>query len=218
MSNEEKETRERIHTIALAEFQEKGFRDASLRSIVKAAGVTTGSFYWYYKSKEVLFDALVGAHYDHIMQMYQDSLDAFWELSKDEQKEHMGEIGGECMAAMLEYMYQHKAAFQILIDGASGTKYENMLHELTEREIQATHAFSAHMQEIGIEGTETSPELEHIIVSGMFAGLFELVSHNIPVDTARVCARQLHDFYAAGWSYLLNVPVSEKMTKNSVDR
>ena len=37
------------------------------RNIVKNAGVTTGAFYGYYKSKEELFDALVGKQYEHIM-------------------------------------------------------------------------------------------------------------------------------------------------------
>ena len=33
------------------EFLEKGFRAASLRNIVREAGVTTGAFYGYFKSK-----------------------------------------------------------------------------------------------------------------------------------------------------------------------
>ena len=52
-------TREKILEAGKKEFLEKGFRDASLRTIVKEAGVTTGAFYGYYKSKEDLFDALV---------------------------------------------------------------------------------------------------------------------------------------------------------------
>ena len=127
----EKATRDRIHEIATSEFLDKGFRDASLRNIVKEAGVTTGSFYWYYSSKEELYDALVGEHYNHILQMYDDALETFWKMSKEEQKEHMGDIGGECMAAMVEYMYQHLTEFRLLLTASSGTKYENLLHELT---------------------------------------------------------------------------------------
>ena len=41
---------------------EKGFQKASLRNIVKIAGVTTGAFYRCYSSKEVLFAALVEPH------------------------------------------------------------------------------------------------------------------------------------------------------------
>ena len=51
-------TLERIHTAALAEFLEKGYQAASLRGIVKTAGVTTGALYGYYDSKEALFAAL----------------------------------------------------------------------------------------------------------------------------------------------------------------
>ena len=47
-------TLENIHRAAKAEFLEKGYKDASLRNIVKSVGMTTGAFYGYYKSKEEL--------------------------------------------------------------------------------------------------------------------------------------------------------------------
>ena len=53
-----------ILSAAMQEFLEKGYKSASLRNIVKAAGVTTGAFYGYYDSKEDLFEALVGEHYN----------------------------------------------------------------------------------------------------------------------------------------------------------
>ena len=37
----------------------QGFKDASLRNIVKEAGLTTGAFYGYFNNKEELFNALV---------------------------------------------------------------------------------------------------------------------------------------------------------------
>ena len=59
MQDKEQTTQERILEAARAEFLDKGFRTASLRTIVKTAGVTTGALYGYYDSKEALFDALV---------------------------------------------------------------------------------------------------------------------------------------------------------------
>ena len=44
-------TQSRILQAAMAEFLEKDFSQASLRNIVKAAGVTTGAFYRYYPTK-----------------------------------------------------------------------------------------------------------------------------------------------------------------------
>ena len=67
MSESEMTTLELIHAAAKNEFMEKGYKSASLRNIVKTAGVTTGAFYGYYKSKEELFDALVGEQYNTFM-------------------------------------------------------------------------------------------------------------------------------------------------------
>ena len=67
MNKNENNTLDDILSAAKAEFSEKGFQSASLRRIVKNAGVTTGAFYGYFKSKEELFDALVGEQYDTLM-------------------------------------------------------------------------------------------------------------------------------------------------------
>ena len=55
MEEKTQDTLERIQQSALDEFSEKGFLGASLRQIVKHAGVTTGAFYGYFSSKEALF-------------------------------------------------------------------------------------------------------------------------------------------------------------------
>lgn len=57
MTKESMTTLENIHKAAKEEFLEKGFKGASLRNIVKTAGMTTGAFYGYYGSKEELFSA-----------------------------------------------------------------------------------------------------------------------------------------------------------------
>ena len=55
-------TLENIQRAAMEEFSEKGFLGASLRKIVKNAGVTTGAFYGYFSSKEALFASIVEPH------------------------------------------------------------------------------------------------------------------------------------------------------------
>ena len=46
-------TLDNIQQAALDEFLEKGFRGASLRQIVKHAGVTTGAFYGYFSRRKL---------------------------------------------------------------------------------------------------------------------------------------------------------------------
>ena len=80
-------TLERIHRAARAEFLQKGYKDASLRNIVKSVGMTTGAFYGYYKSKEELFDALVGEHYAYLLDCFQKAQNEFADLPHEQQPE-----------------------------------------------------------------------------------------------------------------------------------
>ncbi len=205
MSKEEK-SREKILMAARKEFLEKGFSGASLRRISKEAGVTTGSLYWHFKNKEELFEFIVGGHYDHIIKLYEEGVNRVFGMTPEEQKLFTGDVGKACMLEMLEYMYQYKTEFKILIDGAAGTRYENMIQQLTEAEIHATQRFIRHMRKLGFEGRRIRPELEHILVSSMFSGMLELICHDIPFETAGECAIGLHDYHNAGWMHLLNIP------------
>lgn len=67
------DTLEKIKQAAMEEFLEKGFLEASLRQIVKRAGVTTGAFYGYFSSKQALFASIVEPHAAMMMSRYVDA-------------------------------------------------------------------------------------------------------------------------------------------------
>lgn len=52
-------TRERIVKVAAELFRKNGFHNTSLTQILKAAGLTKGGFYFHFKSKEELGDAVI---------------------------------------------------------------------------------------------------------------------------------------------------------------
>lgn len=87
-------TLERIQQAALDEFSEKGFLGASLRQIVKNAGVTTGAFYGYFSSKEALFASIVEPHAAALMGRFMEAQTGFADLPEEEQPVHMGEASG----------------------------------------------------------------------------------------------------------------------------
>lgn len=97
-------TLERIHAAAQAEFLKKGYQGASLRNIVKTAGVTTGALYGYYDSKEALFAALVDESYRHVLDTYRAAVFGFEALRPEEQVAQMGDVGKNCMRELLTYM------------------------------------------------------------------------------------------------------------------
>lgn len=202
---EELQTLQRIKEAAKIEFLEKGFQSASLRNIVKNAGVTTGAFYGYYKSKEELFDALVSQQYEHLLKIYVDVQNQFKTLDTDSQQDMMGKVSGDCMEEMLDYMYENEDAFRLILLCSKGTKYENMVHEMSEVEVQATHDFVQAMETDGKEITHVDPMLEHVLISGMFTGFFELLIHRSDIKEAKLYLRQLRAFYTAGWKELFGV-------------
>ena len=82
-------TLEKIQRAAMEEFSEKGFQGASLRQIVKQAGVTTGALYGYFSSKEALFASIVEPHAAALMGRFMEAQTAFAEMPEKEQPEHM---------------------------------------------------------------------------------------------------------------------------------
>ena len=101
MQDKEQTTQERILEAARAEFLDKGFRTASLRTIVKTAGVTTGALYGYYDSKEALFDALVKESYEYFLSAYRTTLEEFDRLPIEQQPEYMSTVSQTCLEKLL---------------------------------------------------------------------------------------------------------------------
>ena len=183
----ESETQAKILAAATAEFLRKGFRGASLRQIVKSVGVTTGAFYRYYASKEELFDALVMPHARRIMELYEAEAASFGKMAPGEQIDAMGEAGRRCMRAMYEYARAHRDAFRLILAAPESSKCGDFIHRLTEREIAETRGFVSLLAAHGRAVTALSPRFEHIVVSGRFAALFELIVHDVPPEEALKC-------------------------------
>ena len=196
---ERSDTLEQIHQAAVEEFLEKGFQEASLRQIVKNAGVTTGAFYGYYSNKAALFAALVEPHAAAVMGRFMETQLAFAKLPKEEQPEHMGKESAACIDWMLDYIYDHYAPFKLLICKADGTPYEDFIHEMVEVEVEYTFRYIEVLKNLGRQVPELDKDLCHMIASGMFNGIFEMIRHDMPKDRAKRFIDQLREFSTAGW-------------------
>ena len=188
---------------ARAEFLEKGYKSASLRNIVKTAGVTTGAFYGYYKSKEELFDALVGVQYEMVMTKFVAAQEQFASLPPEKQRDEMGGISGDCMEWVTEYVYKNPVEFKLILTCSEGTKYGNLIHDMVEIEVRATHRFAKNLEMLGYPEYSVDPQLEHMLASGLFSAYFELVVHDMPYETAKEYIRDLRNFYTAGWQRIM---------------
>ena len=196
-------TLEKIQQAALAEFLDKGFLGASLRQIVKNAGVTTGAFYGYFSSKEALFNAIVEPHAAALMGRFMEVQTTFAELPEKEQPEHMGLESGRCVDWMVDYICAHREPVKLLLCCAEGTSYEHFVHNMVEVEVEYTQRYMEVLRRLGRDIPVLDKSLCHIIASGMFNGIFEIVVHDMPRDQAMRDVDQLRAFYTAGWSKLM---------------
>lgn len=203
MSETEKTTLERIYIVAKQEFLNKGFRAASLRNIVKTAGVTTGAFYGYFSSKEALFSAIVEPHAAAVMGRFITEQMNFAELPKEEQPAHLGVESSNCVRWMLDYMYENIEEFKLLLFCSEGTSYENFVHSMVEVEVESTFRYIEVLKSLGNEVPELDRGLCHMIASGMFEGVCEVIRHDMPKERAEVFVEQLMEFHNAGWRKIM---------------
>ena len=185
-------TLESIQQAAMQEFLDKGFQGASLRQIVKNAGVTTGAFYGYFSSKEALFNALVEPHAAALMGKFMEAQTSFAELPEEQQPSHMG-------VESRTYLEPVK----LLLTRSEGTSYEHFVHNMVEVEVEYTLQYMEVLRRLGKDIPELDKSLCHIIASGMMSGIFEIVVHDMPREQALRDVDQLRDFYTAGWLKLM---------------
>ena len=196
-------TLESIQRAAMQEFLDKGFQGASLRQIVKNAGVTTGAFYGYFSSKEALFNALVEPHAAALMGRFMEAQTTFAELPEEEQPQNMGRESGECVRWMVEYICRHREPVKLLLCKAEGTSYERFVHNMVEVEVEYTLQYMDVLRRLGKDIPVLDKSLCHIIASGMLGGIFEVVIHDMPYEQAMGDVEQLLAFYTAGWLKLM---------------
>ena len=187
----------------MQEFLEKGFKSASLRNIVKTAGVTTGAFYSYYDCKEDLFEALVGKHYDFLLNRFCKAQKDFTEIPPEEQPDNLTSTSGECMYEMLLYAYEHLNEFKLILCCSEGTRFSKLIDEMAEIETKGTHDYLMVLEKLGRPAPPIDERLEHILITGMFNTFFELIIHEMPLDEAIHYLNEMRAFYTAGWMKIM---------------
>lgn len=112
------EIRREIEKEGLKEFRELGYKAASIRSIVRNSNTSIGNFYKYFKSKDDLFESLVGPVYERLM-VY------FRQFGEVELNEKARLIFYELMEKILEIFNDNSTELSILLNKSSDSKYEN---------------------------------------------------------------------------------------------
>ena len=158
---------ERILVCAREEFLEKGYSEASLRTIAAKADTTTGSIYSRFGDKEGLFCAIVEPAAEGLTQIFLKTQEAFHAREAEEQPKVMEDyvVGG--MDEMLDYVYDRFDDFRLLLDASYGTKYQDFVEHLVDIETEYTYKYMEATQFLQ-EGSMITEEFLHIMSRAMF--------------------------------------------------
>jgi AcrR family transcriptional regulator len=191
MSTKAEDTEKNILNTARKHFLKDGFSGASLRNIVKDAGLTTGAFYKYYPTKEALFDALTDPYIEHIYQIYDRIVEDFEKLSAKEQTSNMSDTSGDGMDQMIDYIYEHYDNFRLLLKCGDSGKFETFIHNMVDREMRSSLEYVKKMKEDGIEIPIVGESLMHMIYTGFFSSIFQIIEHDIDKSNPKIYASKI---------------------------
>lgn len=187
---------------AKQEFLSCGFAEASLRTIAKNAGTSTGSIYTRFGDKEGLFREIVEPVSSEYKRMFLEIQETFHQFDQAVQRENMGTYTIRSQERIFDYMYEHFDEFRLLLDASYGTQFEHFVDELVNIEVDYTYRY---MKVTNCENVITgavSEEFLHIVTSAYFNGFFEVVRHNMDREQAKQYIQMLARYHMAGFNVI----------------
>ena len=130
MTAKDGETKLALIKAARSEFIEKGYINASLRSICKKAEVTTGALYFFFKDKDDLFDAVVGGPLRELDATVGEHLRREAEGDISDPLDETLDI--EDSKRIMEILFKYKEEFILILTKAQGSRYENIKDRLID--------------------------------------------------------------------------------------
>ena len=184
------------------EFLDKGYEKASLRSIAQNAGVTTGALYVRFPNKSALFAALVEPVSAHLLGLFRTGNDQGFEQLDEGRPEDMWSTSEDVITRIVDYIFEHKEPFDLLINHAAGSGYEHFLDDLVEEEVSQSLAYLDAMRERGLACASPSHDDLHALVSAEYYAFFEIVRHDTSKEDAVARIKLIVDFFRPGWENL----------------
>jgi len=130
--------------------------------------------------------------------------ESFHQLDADYQKENMFYYSGTEAERLVSYIYDHYDVFKLLLECSEGTEFSDFLNQLVEIEMEYTVKYMEATKDDALKNERITTEFLHIVTSAYFSGIFEMVRHDMKREDGMLYAKQLREFYYAGFAKIYN--------------
>ena len=186
-------------------FMKNGYERTNLREVCKESGVTTGSFYRHFDSKEALFSSLVQKTVDGIYEMYHESEELCFDSIEAENVKEVWKISDETLQNIVKYIYQNFDEFKLLLECSDGTKYGSFLNDVVNMEVKSSLKMLSVMHQRGIVVHNPCEHEFHMLSHAYLSCIFESVLHNFSEQETLTYVHTVVEFFNAGWQKILGL-------------
>lgn len=166
------DVRDNIKEAALIEFMEKGYEGASIRCIASRSNGSVGNIYKYFKSKEDLYENLIGTVYHRLT-------DYINQFDKVELNEDALDVFNKLIEKIMKIFNENSNEISTLLNRSKGSKYENCKQVFVEF---ITRTVTSSMEyELAKEGRELTDNF-----------IIYLLSHSL-VESIAIIVREKQD-------------------------
>lgn len=178
-------------------FLENGFERTNLRDLCRDAGITTGSFYRHFESKEDLFACLVQSAVDEIMQVFAGAEPLCREAVESGDIRRLWRIMDA--EGLVDYVYRNFDALKLLLKCSDGTPYSDFLNDVVSRETDISLRSLHLARDLGfISARIPSGQELHMICHAYVSCVFEAVLHDLGREEMDRYIHTIVEFFTAG--------------------
>lgn len=184
---------------AREEFIGKGFKEASMRSIARRAGVGLSNIYNYFRNKDDIYRA--------ILKPIKNELFAFIARQHTEETVDFNRMAAfghkeEIIDQYIDLVCTYKEELRLLLYRSEGSSMEGFRDTFADYLTRVSHSYMELEKKQYPATRDISPFFLHVMCSWMVSALGEIITHDLSREKIREFFREYFRFEFAGWREL----------------
>lgn len=190
----------RLITAAKEEFLQKGFEGAVIKDIAAKADTSPRAIYTRFANKEDLFCSIVNPVVEKFYSQFNSDKNEYWNGSVS-----IISSSVDYYIRYLEFAYEHRDEFVILLEKSKGTKFEHFTQTLADSDIR--HAMNKTNE--GVVELQNNPAATELFIKqityAFYDSLFMPVIRGDSIEVAKEYVTMMVEFYVSGLLKLVKI-------------